>query len=115
MLEKYPAESTLFAIDCSALLEASELITGTPEMTSLPALEEGAALEFGAPAVNTTPISFPDGRSVAAGKVIIVRISAGESQTDTVRREYAVLATFETSDGNTLVARAPLRVLPPGP
>lgn len=110
-LEKYPGESTVFDLDCSEILAAGETITGTPAMSFLPALSGGDALVFGAPLVNAAAVTYPDGRVVAVGKVIQVRISGGTAATDQVKRKYAVAATFSTSSGNTLTAKALLDVL----
>jgi hypothetical protein len=113
-IEKYPAESTIFDFDCSEILAASETITGTPALAFLPALTGGDGLSFGAPVVNPAPVTYSDGRVVAIGKVIQVRISAGTATSTKDRRSYAVRATFATSAGNTLVAKALLYVLPEG-
>lgn len=111
MLEKYPGESALFDFDCSALLDAGETITGLPVMSVSPALTGGDALVFGEPLVNTSQITYADGRVVPAGKVVQVRISGGTAKNATDRRMYAVQCTVSTSDGDTLVANAALAVL----
>lgn len=115
MLEKYAAESAIFTIDCSQLLAAAETITGTPTMAFLPALTGPDALTIAAPVVNTQAVTMPDGRTVAAGKAIQVRISGGTPSTDTQARTYAVTATFNTSTSQTLVAKSLLQVLPISP
>jgi len=114
MLEKYPGESALFDIDCSELLAAGETITGTPTVAGLPNVSPDA-LTFGSPVVNVTAVTYPDGRTVAAGKVVQVRISGGTALNTKDPRRYAVTATFTTSLNNTLVAKALLNVLPVGP
>lgn len=111
MLEKFPGESALFDFDCTYLLATAETITGTPTLAFLPALTGPDALTFGAAAVNAAPVTYDDGRVAAIGKVIQVRISGGTSATDQVKRQYAVAATFTTSAGNTLTAKALLDVL----
>lgn len=115
MLEKYPGESALFDIDCTNLLASGETITGTPTMAQLPALTGGDQLTFGTPVVNGAPVTYSDGRVAATGKAIQVRISAGTATNSVDPRSYAVKATFTTSAGNTLVAKATLNVLPEGP
>lgn len=115
MLEKFPGESAVFDIDCSYLLATAETITGTPTMAQLPVLTGGDALTFGAPVVNTEAVTYADGRVAAIGKVVQVRISGGTSASDQTNRTYAVTATFSTSAGNTLVAKALLDVLNVGP
>ena len=118
MLEKYPGESALFDIDCSQLLAAGETVTGTPAMSFLPALTGGDALTFGTPAINASPVVYTEAdgttRTVAAGKVVQVRVSGGTATSSTDPRKYFVAATFATSAGNTLVAKAELRLLPMG-
>lgn len=118
MLEKYPGESAVYDLDCSQLLATGETITGTPAMSFLPALSGGDALTFGTPAVNTGAITYtePTGetRTVAAGKVIQVRISGGTAASSTAKRLYYVAATFSTNLGNTLVCKAVLQMLPMG-
>ena len=112
MLEKFPGESAMFDIDCSQLLGTGVTITGTPTMSFLPALTGGDGLTFGTPTVNTQAVTYSDGRTVAAGKVVQVRISGGTAANSKDSRVYAVAATIATSDGNTLQAKALLNVLP---
>lgn len=113
-LEKYPSESTIFDLDCTELLGDAETVTGTPTLAFLPTLTGGDALTFGAPVVNSDPVVYPD-RTAAIGKVIQVRISGGTSETGQRQRYYSVAATFSTSAGNTLVAKALLAVLTMNP
>lgn len=113
-LEKYPGESAIFDIDCTDLLATAETITGTPAMSFLPALTAGDALTFGTPMVNNAPVVYPD-RTAAIGKVIQVRISGGSSEATQRQRYYSVAATFTTTAGNTLVAKAMLAVLTMNP
>lgn len=115
MLEKFPAESALFDLDCTELLDDGETITGTPTMSFLPALGGGDALTFGTPAVNAAPVTYNDGRVAAIGKVVQVRISGGTSEATQRQRYYSVAATFTTTAGNTLVAKALLAVLTMNP
>lgn len=112
MLEKLPGESALFDIDCSELLATGETITGTPSVAGLPVLTGDATLVFGTPVVNTSPVTYPDGRVVAVGKVVQVRISKGTAANTKDRRRYSVTATFGTNEGNTLQAKALLDVIP---
>lgn len=115
MLEKFPGENALFDIDCSDLLAATETITGTPTLAFLPALTGGDALVFGVPTVNAAAVTYPDGSVAAIGKAIQVRISGGTSTSASVPRAYAITATFTTTAGNTLVAKASLQVMAVGP
>ena len=115
MLEKLPGESTIFDIDCSALLADAETITGTPAMTFLPALTGPDALTFGTALVNGAAVTYPDGQVAAIGKVVQVRISGGTCEATQRQRYYSVIATFSTSAGNTLVAKPLLAVLTTNP
>lgn len=115
MIEKYPDESVVFDLDCSEILPATELATGTPVMSFLPALTGGDALTFGAAVVSTADTTYEDGRVVPAGQLIQVRISGGTSSATQSRRTYAVSAKFNTTAGNVMVARALLDVLNPAP
>lgn len=109
-LEKFPAEAVLFDLRCKRYLADSETISGTPAMSFLPALTGGDAITFGVPVVNTSAITYDDGTD-PAGTVIQVRISGGSIPADADRRSYAVLATFTTNQGNTLIARGLLDVV----
>lgn len=112
MLEKYPGERAIFYINCTALLGSGETITGVPTLVGYP---KTPALTFESVAVNNSSSTLPDGTVVAAGKLINVTISGGQSDTDKEARPYSVVATFTTSAGNTLVSKSLLSVLPLGP
>jgi hypothetical protein len=114
-LEKYPAESVVFDIDCTALLASSEVIQGTPSMAWLCDVAGATALTFAAAQVNSAPVTYPDGVTAAAGKVVQVKISGGAVAAGSPLTTYAVTATFGTSLGNTMVGRSILRVLNPAP
>lgn len=111
MLEKLPGESSLFDIDCSYLLATAETITGTPTLAALPTPGGADNLTIGGVTVNAAPITYDDGRTAAIGKVIQARISGGGVVAGQTKRTYAVTATFSTSNGNTLQAKARLDVL----
>jgi hypothetical protein len=112
-LQKLAAESILFYKDCTPNLAAGEVITGTPVMSFLPALTGMDALTIGAPVVNTTATTYPDGLIGSIGCVIQARISGGSTETALNGRTYTVIASFATSFGNTLMARMLLTVIPP--
>ena len=114
-MEKYPGESVPFDLDCSDMLAASVTITGTPALSFLPALTGGDGLTFGSATVNTQAVTYADGRTAAAGKVIQVRIAGGSAPANQTKRAYSVIATFTDSNGDTQVARALLDVLNPAP
>lgn len=116
MLEKYPGERAIFYIDCTALLGSGETISGVPTLTGYPKPSTGSAgLVFEGINVNNSSTTLPDGTVVAAGKLVSVTISGGQSSTDKDARAYSVVATFTTSAGNTLVSKSLLSVLPVGP
>lgn len=111
-LEKYPAESALFDLNCSDSLGVGETITGTPAMSFLPGLTGGDAITFGTPVINGAEATYPDGTTAAIGKAIQVRIIGGTVPDGDERRAYTVLATFTTNQGNTLIARGRLDLVP---
>lgn len=115
MLEKYPGERVAFYIDCTALLGAAESITGTPTVDSYPKFTGSAALTIETATVNSEQVVLSDGTQIAAGKLVTMMVSNGQSTTDVDARTYSVLVTFSTNAGNTLVAKSLLSVLPVGP
>ena len=115
MLEKYPGERVVFFVNCTALLGSAEHITGTPTAEVLPKFTGGAALVIENPQYNAAQVTLSDGTIVAAGKLVSMTISAGQSSTDIDPRVYSVVTTFNTDAGNTLVAKSLLKVLPVGP
>ena len=110
-LEKFAGESAKFDLNCTDNLSTGDTITGTPTMSFLPALTGGDALVFGTPVVNTVAVTYSDGKTGKIGGVIQVNISGGTPENSTSARMYTVLATFNTTLGYTLVARAKLAVL----
>lgn len=115
MLEKYPSESAVFSVDCSALLAATETITGTPVVSQYPKFTGDAALAITLIRVNDVPVTLPSGVVLAAGKLLSMVIAGGQSETDKAGRVYSLLSTFTTSAGSTLAAKSLLTVLPVGP
>lgn len=116
ILEKFPAESLLFDLNCTEDLADGETITTSPTpiaMSHLPTLTGADALTFGTPAVNASTTTYPDGTTAPAGKAIQVRIAGGSVPTGEAARLYTVLATFISSSGNVIVARGKLAVRDP--
>ena len=112
-LEKFATEADTFYLDCTKALADDDTITGTVTMSYLPSgLTGGDVLTFGAPTVNTVAVLFPDGRSGKIGGVIVVRISGGAAVDAATEREYTVIATFATANGNTKAVRGRLLLLP---
>lgn len=110
MLEKYPGESALFDIDCSKMLATGETITGTPAMEHYPTQGGQNDILFSAITVNTSAITYPDGRIAPVGTVVQVRISGGSLKNNVDDSHYSVTATFATNKGNTLVGRSLLTI-----
>lgn len=115
MLEKFPGENAAFNIDCSDMLSSGVTIVGTPAMSFFPALTAGDALTIGAASVNTQPVTYTTeggvSRTAPAGTVIQVKISGGSVPAKQSQRIYSVIASFNASNGDALVAKALLAVL----
>lgn len=111
-LEKFAAESKLFDMNCTEQLAEGEIIASVPVVSFLPSMSGADALVLGAPVVNTVDVEYPDGGVAPAGKALQLRIGGGSVAAGEVFREYVVLATIQTTHGNTLIARGALRVVP---
>jgi hypothetical protein len=105
ILEKRTAENIYYDIDCTNLLDPLEIITS---VTSV--LSDQTGLTILAPAINPSPITFPDGVTAPAGKVISVKISGGTIEPPQVNQLYTIRALFVTSEGNTREATVLLNV-----
>ena len=105
ILEKRTSETIWYDIDCTNLLDAGETITSILGIT---ADQEG--LFFAAPAVNPEPVTFPDGITAPAGKVISVQISEGVVPTGSTNQIYTIRPLFDTNEGNTREATVLLNV-----
>jgi hypothetical protein len=101
-LVKRSAESVLFDFNCSQILGAAETITS---VVSVAGEGSGAALTFGAAAVNAAPVLIDYGRELPAGKVIRVLIGGGQSPVS-----YVVRVIFQTSNPGE-VREATVRLL----
>lgn len=105
ILEKRTAEAVYYQIDCTNLLDATEVITG---ITSVTSDQSGLALsQF---AVNDFPIVFPDNTTADAGKVISLQIADGIIQPTQTSQLYTIRAIFTTSEYNTREATVLLNV-----
>ena len=105
VLEKRTSESIWYDIDCTNLLDTNEIITSVTGVTS-----DQTGLSLLAPAINPAPITFPDGVTAAAGKVISVQISGGTIEPPQVNQLYTIRALFVTSESNTREATVLLNV-----
>jgi hypothetical protein len=106
ILEKRTSENVWYDIDCTDLLNTAETIIGTPEITA-----DQAGMSFGTAVVNTSAITYPDGRVAAIGKVIRVKIAGGVIPAGKENQLYTVRAKFGTTDsGNQREATVLLSV-----
>ena len=105
VLEKRTSEAIWYDIDCTNILDPLETIDTITSVES-----DQAGLVFTAPAVNTVPVTFPDGIIAAIGKVISVQISEGVIPAQQVNQLYTIRAIFETSELNTREATVLLNV-----
>ena len=96
ILEKRTTEVIWFDINCTNILDTTEVITS---ITSITADQSG--LVFTAPAINSQPVTFPDGTTAAVGKVISVQISAGTVPSGSTNQFYTIRPIVVTNEGNT--------------
>jgi len=96
ILEKRTTEIIAYNIDCTNILDTLEVITSITSITS-----DQTGLVFQSPAINSTPVVFPDGVIADIGKVISVHISAGTIPTGAINQIYTIRPIFVTSEGNT--------------
>lgn len=96
ILEKRTSEVIWYDIDCTNILDTTEVITSIVSITS-----DQDGLVFLSPAVNVVPVPFPDGVTAAIGKVISVQISEGIVPTGATNQFYTIRPIFETNEGNT--------------
>ena len=105
ILEKRTSESIWYDLDCTNLLDPTEVIATITSVTS-----DQTGLSLAAPAINSSPITFPDGIVAAAGKVISVYISAGVIPAPQVNQLYTIRALFVTNENNSREATVLLNV-----
>lgn len=105
ILEKRTSESIWYDIDCTYILDTLETITTITSVTA-----DQAGLVLLGPAVNPSPVIFPDGQTAATGKCISVQISEGIIPDPQINQLYTIRAIFETTDGNTREATVLLNV-----
>jgi hypothetical protein len=105
ILEKRVSEAIIYNIDCSDLLNTLETIV---TVTGVNADQAGLTL-LGA-AVNTVPVTFPDGITAAVGKVISIQISDGVIPAPQLSQLYTIRPVFVTSANNTREATVLLNV-----
>jgi len=105
ILEKRTSETIWYDIDCTQLLDTLEIIETIESITA-----DQTGLVFLAPAVNGLPVTFPDGITAAAGKVISVQISGGTVPIGSTNQIYTIRPLFVTNEGNTREATVLLNV-----
>ena len=105
ILEKRTTESIWYNIDCTNILNTTEIITSITSITS-----DQAGLTFSGSAINGAPITFPDNYTAAIGKVISVYISEGIVPTGATNQIYTIRPIFETNETNIREATVLLNV-----
>lgn len=106
VLDKRTAESRQYEIDCSRLLAAGETITSVTSVNS-----DQGGLVFGTSSANGAPITYPDGRTVPAGKVIQFLISGGALPPGQLVLMCTVRALFVTNLSPAVEATELLRLV----
>jgi hypothetical protein len=105
VLEKRTSEAIFYDIDCTNILDTTEIMTSVTSVLS----DQPGLILLGS-AINIAPVTFPDGVIAAIGKVISVQISGGVIPTPQVNQLYTIRALFVTSLGNTREATVLLNV-----
>jgi len=106
ILEKRTFDRATFDIDCSSLLDADEVITSVTAVTA-----DQGGFTFGTPSVNTDEVEYEEeNRTVAAGKVIQVRIEDGTLPEGKTELMCTIRARFVTSLNPRLEATVLLRL-----
>jgi hypothetical protein len=106
ILEKRTFDRANFDIDCSALLDADEVISSVTAVTA-----DQGGFTFGTPSVNSVEVEYAEEkRTVAAGKVIQVRIEDGEIPSGKKELLCTIRARFVTSLNPRLEATVQLRL-----
>jgi len=105
ILEKRTTESIWYDIDCTNILDTTETILSITSITS-----DQTGLVFTAPAINSSPVTFPNGVIAAIGKVISVYISGGIVSSGATNQVYTIRPIFNTSEDNIREATVLLNV-----
>lgn len=105
VLEKRTSEAIWYDIDCTNILDVTEIIESITGVTA-----DQPGLVIAAPAINPEPIVFPDKIVAEAGKVISMQISEGTIEPPQVNQLYTIRALFQTSESNTREATVLLNV-----
>ena len=105
ILEKRISESIFYDLDCTNILESTELITSIASIAS-----DQAGLTFSSGVVNAAAITFPDKTIGGIGKVISVQILGGVIPPKQVNQLYTIRAIFNTSEYNVREATVLLNV-----
>lgn len=105
VLEKRTSEAIFYDLDCTQILDDLEVIQTITTITA-----DQVGLTFANQAINASPVTFSDGVTAAAGKVISVKISGGVIPAPQVNQLYTIRAKFTTSKNNTREATVLLNV-----
>lgn len=104
-LEKRTYDNRLFDIDCTDLLAPTETVSAVASVSA-----DQGQMTFGDGSVNGSTVSYPDGTTAAAGKVIQVRISDGVVPPGVGALMCTVRAKFATNINPQLEATVQLRL-----
>jgi len=105
ILEKRTTEVIWYDIDCTHILDPNEIITSITSITS-----DQTGLTITGPAINSVPVTFPDGVIAEIGKVISVQISGGTVPSGATNQFYTIRPLFVTNESNTREATVILNV-----
>lgn len=105
ILEKRTAEAITYDLDCTNILDLDEVI-----LTVNPITADQDGLTFTQGAVNSVPVTFPNGFTAAVGKVISTQIGGGVIPAPQINQLYTIRAVFVTNSGNTREATVLLNV-----
>jgi len=105
ILEKRTTEEIWFDIDCTNILNDSEIIASISSIDS-----DQAGLIFLGEAINPNPVNFSDGHQAKAGSVISLQIKGGIIQASQTNQLYTIRAVFVTNESNIKEATVLLNV-----
>ena len=100
---KHSGDDKSYVFNCTNLLAASELITGTPTLVETTAHATSSLTISSVAALGVDTVV--DGVTVATGKGVSARISGGTSPAD-----HTLTLTFSTDASNTTVTGGTLQI-----
>jgi hypothetical protein len=105
ILEKRTRDDRVFDVNCSQLLDPTQVITGLIEIDG-----DIDGLTFGSGTINPAPISYPDGTTAPTGKVLQVEISGGSIPIGASYTDRTLHFILSTSTDPVLDATVVLRL-----